>query len=123
GAVSNPSGQPAQDASVACGSETKTSDPHEVPDFPSGCKTSARVVVTATRAPLSFEESGVATTVFTPKDFEPARGAFIQNLLRDVPGLSVVQTGRIGGITSVFARGGESDSALVLLDGVPVTEP
>ncbi|MBZ5676569.1 MAG: TonB-dependent receptor [Acidobacteriia bacterium] len=123
GAVSQPSGQPAEDAPVACGSETKTSDPHEVPDFPSVCKTSQRVVVTATRAPLSVEESGVATNVFTAKDFEPARGAFVQNLLRDVPGLSVVQTGRSGGITSVFARGGESDSALVLLDGVPVTEP
>ena len=49
---------------------------------------------------------------------------FVQNLLRDVPGLGVVQSGvGNGAITSVFARGGESDSALVLLDGVPVTEP
>jgi len=123
GAESNPSGQPADVAPAACGSETKSTDPHEVPDFPSVCKTSDRVVVTATRAPLAVEESGVATEVFTAKDFEPARGAFVQNLLRDVPGLNVVQTGGNGGITSVFARGGESDSALVLLDGVPVTEP
>jgi vitamin B12 transporter len=123
GAVSDPSGQPAGSAKVSCGSETKTADPHEAADFPSVCKTSDRVVVTATRAPLAVEESGVATDVFTSKDFEPARGAFVQNLLRDVPGLSVVQTGRNGGITSVFARGGESDSALVLLDGIPVTEP
>ena len=54
---------------------------------------SDRVVVTATRAPLAVEESGVATDVFTAKDFEPARGAFVQNLLRDVPGVDVVQTG------------------------------
>ena len=87
------------------------------------CKTSESVVVTATRAPLAVEESGVAADVFTAKDFEPARGAFVQNLLRDVPGLSVVQSGSNGAITSVFARGGESDAALVLLDGVPVTEP
>jgi vitamin B12 transporter len=121
--VSNPGGQPAEGAKVACDSETKTSDPHEVPDFPRVCKTSDRVVVTATGAPLQVEDSGVAANVFTAKDFEPARGAFVQNLLRDVPGLSVVQTGRNGGITSVFARGGESDSALVLLDSIPVTEP
>ncbi len=84
---------------------------------------SDRVVVTATGAPVPVEDAGVATDVFTAKDFEPVRGAFVQNLLRDVPGLSVVQTGRRGGITSVFARGGESDSALVLLDGIPLTEP
>jgi outer membrane cobalamin receptor len=84
---------------------------------------SDRVVVTATGAPVAVEESGVATDVFIAKDFEPARGAFVHNLLRDVPGLSVIQTGRNGGLTSVFTRGGESDSALVLLDGVPVTEP
>ncbi len=84
---------------------------------------SDRVVVTATRAALPVDESGVAADVFTAKDFEPARGAFVQNLLRDVPGIDVVQTGRNGGLTSVFARGGESDSALVLLDGVPITEP
>ena len=110
-------------AQVACGSETKTSDARQASDFPSVCKTTDRVVVTATRAPLAVEESGVATDVFTAKDFEPARGSFVQNLLRGVPGLSVVQTGRNGGLTSVFTRGGESDSALVLLDGVPVTEP
>ena len=84
---------------------------------------SDRVVVTATGAPVPVEDAGVAADVFTAKDFEPVRGAFVQNLLRDVPGLSVVQTGRNGGITSVFARGGESDSALVLLDGIPLTEP
>jgi vitamin B12 transporter len=123
GAVPDPKGQPAGGAQVACGSETKTSDAHQSSDFPSVCKTSDRVVVTATRAPLAVEESGVATDVFTAKDFEPARGSFVQNLLRGVPGLSVVQTGRNGGLTSVFTRGGESDSALVLLDGVPVTEP
>jgi len=123
GAVPDPKGPPAESAQAVCGSETKTSDAREVSDFPRTCKTSDRVVVTATRAPLAVEESGVATDVFTAKDFEPARGTFVQNLLRGVPGINVVQTGRNGGLTSVFTRGGESDSALVLLDGVPVTEP
>jgi len=123
GTSSDPTGQPAAGAQVVCGSETNTTDPHEVSDFPRVCKTSDRVVVTATRAPLAVEESGVATDVFIARDFEPARGVFVLNLLRDVPGLSVVQSGRNGALTSVFSRGGESDSALVLLDGIPVTEP
>ena len=36
-----------------------------------------------------------------------------------MPGFSVVQSGRIGGLTSLFPRGGESDYTLVLIDGVP----
>jgi vitamin B12 transporter len=152
GVVSDPTGRPVEGAQVACGSGTKVTDEHGVFDFPRPCQAtitkpgfadqhvalsesgdnsvklelaaaSDRVVVTATRAPVPVEDAGVAADVFTAKDFEPARGAFVQNLLRDVPGLSVVQSGRIGGITSLFARGGDSDSALVLLDGIPLTEP
>jgi vitamin B12 transporter len=152
GIVSDPSGRPVEGAQIACGSEVKTTDSHGNFDLSAACEAvitkpgftakkvalseagensvkldlataSDRVVVTATGAPVAVEESGVATDVFTAKDFEPARGAFVQNLLRDVPGLSVVQTGRNGALTSVFARGGESDSALILLDGIPVTEP
>jgi outer membrane cobalamin receptor len=152
GTVSDPSGRPVEGAQVACGAETKSTDAHGSFDFPRACEAtvtkagfaekrialsesgdtavklelaaaSDRIVVTATRAALPVEDAGVATDIFTAKDFEPARGNFVQDLLRDVPGLNVVQTGRNGGITSVFARGGESDSALVLLDGVPVTEP
>jgi outer membrane cobalamin receptor len=85
--------------------------------------TSDRVVVTATGAPVALEEAGVAADVFTARDFEARQFPFLQNVLRDVAGLNVVQTGRNGGITSLFARGGTSNSSLVLLDGIPITEP
>jgi len=152
GIVSDPSGRPVEGAQVVCGADTRTTDARGNFDLPSACEAtitkpgfaekrltlsesgdnpvtlqlataSDRVVVTATGAPLSVEDAGVATTIFTAKDFAPARGAFVQNLLRDTPGLTVIQTGRNGGLTSVFARGGESDSSLVLLDGIPLTEP
>jgi vitamin B12 transporter len=84
---------------------------------------SDRVVVTATGAPIALEEAGVAADVFTARDFEARQFPFLQDILRDVAGLSVVQTGRNGGITSLFARGGDSNTSLVLLDGVPLTEP
>ena len=35
------------------------------------------------------------------------------------PGMSVVRTGSVGALTSVFPRGGESDYSLVLIDDVP----
>ncbi len=84
---------------------------------------SDRVVVTATGSPVALEEAGVAADVFTAQDFKKRQYPFLQDVLRDVPGLSVVQTGNNGGITSLFARGGGSNAALVLLDGVPLTEP
>ncbi|MBA3672310.1 MAG: TonB-dependent receptor, partial [Gemmatimonadaceae bacterium] len=42
--------------------------------------------------------------------------------LRQVPGLSIVQTGSYGGTTSLFIRGGESKYAKVLVDGIPVND-
>ena len=84
---------------------------------------SDRVVVTATGAPLALEEAGVAATVFTSADFSAPHAPFVEDLLRDVPGLNIVQTGQSGALTSLFARGGDYDATLVLLDGVPITEP
>src|SRR5579863_482913 len=85
--------------------------------------TSERVVVTATGAPLTLEEAGVAATVFTSADFSAPHAPFVEDLLRDVPGLNIVQTGQSGAVTTLFVRGGNSDTSLVLLDGVPITEP
>jgi vitamin B12 transporter len=85
--------------------------------------TSDRVIVTATGAPLALDEAGVAATVFTSADFQAPHAPFVEDLLRDVPGLNIVQTGQNGALTTLFARGGDSDATLVLLDGVPITEP
>jgi outer membrane cobalamin receptor len=84
---------------------------------------SDRVLVSAAGAPVAVEEAGVAATVFTARDFEARQFPFVQDVLREVPGLNVVQTGSTGGIVSVFARGSNSNNATVLLDGVPVNEP
>jgi vitamin B12 transporter len=84
---------------------------------------SDQVTVSATGVPLALDEAGVSASIFTAKDFEIWRGASVQNLLRDVPGLSVVQTGQNGGVVSTFVRGGGSSATQILLDGVPLTEP
>ena len=42
--------------------------------------------------------------------------------LREVPGLSVVQTGTAGQLTSVFTRGLRSEHTQVLLDGIPINQ-
>ncbi len=82
-----------------------------------------RVLVSATGAPVAADEAGVSSTVFTSRDFAIRQNPFVADYLRDVPGLHVAQTGNNGALTTIFARGGDSSSTLVLLDGVPMTEP
>jgi outer membrane cobalamin receptor len=45
------------------------------------------------------------------------------DLLRQVPGLQVVETGQRGGLTSLYTRGSQRTGTLVLLDGVPLNDP
>lgn len=53
-----------------------------------------------------------------------ARGiTTLQDALRDVPGIQAPRTGSFGGQTSLYVRGGQSDYAQVLVDGVPVNDP
>ena len=78
------------------------------------------LVVTASgdaQARASVTES---VSVLTRADVEMTGAAALADVLRFVPGLSVEGSGREGALTSVFARGGESDYNLVMIDGVRV---
>ncbi|MEP7354256.1 MAG: TonB-dependent receptor [Acidobacteriota bacterium] len=82
-----------------------------------------RVVVSATGTPVALEEAGISGDVFTEKDLEVRQYAPVSDLLRDVAGLNVTQAGSNGGVISVFPRGGNSNTTLVMLDGIPLTDP
>ncbi|NIM52075.1 MAG: TonB-dependent receptor [Gemmatimonadales bacterium] len=81
------------------------------------------VVVTATR--LATPRASIAATVTVLDGDElKARGIrYVMDALREVPGLTVVQSGSFGSLTSVFLRGGESDYVKVLVDGAPINDP
>lgn len=83
---------------------------------------SDRMVVSATRTQTSAQESGGSISIITSEDLLRSHQSLISESLRRVPGLTVVQTGGRGGLTSIFVRGGESDYNKVLIDGVPVNE-
>ena len=76
-------------------------------------------------APVPLPESAVATHVTIVDGDELRRRGVIRvvDALREVPGLSVARNGSFGALSSVFFRGGESDHALVLVDGVQVNQP
>jgi vitamin B12 transporter len=81
------------------------------------------VVVTATRTPQRPEEIAASVTVLRGEDLERRQVRMIAEVLREVPGVTVVQTGGPGGTTSVFLRGAGSNQTLVLIDGVKVNSP
>ncbi|MDB4915841.1 MAG: TonB-dependent receptor [Gemmatimonadetes bacterium] len=82
----------------------------------------AAVVVTATRSPLLTGRAPASVSVIGGDDLRREGVTTVLEALRRVPGLSIVQTGANGGVTSLFIRGGESKFAKVLVDGVPVND-
>ena len=81
---------------------------------------SDQMVVTATRTETASGELAGSVTVRASEELTLENQSLTSESLRAVPGLSIAQTGGRGGLTSIFARGGESDYNKVLIDGVPV---
>jgi len=81
-----------------------------------------QVVVTATKTEVPLKNVAASVTVITKEEIEARQATEIPSLLREVPGLNVTQQGSRGSTTTVFARGGESNFNLVLIDGVKVND-
>jgi vitamin B12 transporter len=89
---------------------------------PSNEGESEPVVVTATRTDIPLDQSPATVSVVTSEDIEEKQIERLADALREVPGLSVVQTGAPGQLTSVFTRGLRSEHTQVLLDGIPINQ-
>jgi vitamin B12 transporter len=81
------------------------------------------VVVTATRIATPANQVASAMTVIDASDIELRQQRSLPDVLADVPGLNLVQTGGEGGQTSVFMRGTNSNHVKVLVDGIDVSDP
>ena len=90
---------------------------------PGSSGVATEVVVTAGAVPEDAGTLGVATTVIDRATIERSRAATVADLLRSVPGIDVSQSGGTGGVTSLFLRGANSNSALVLVDGAKLNSP
>lgn len=83
---------------------------------------SQEIVVSATRIETPEEDSPATIDVIRSDDFEIKQTHRVADALREVPGVSVVQSGPPGSLTSVFTRGLRSEHTQVLLDGIPVNQ-
>lgn len=81
------------------------------------------VVVSATRNEITPEQAAVAANVVAGPQLQALNYPMVFDVLRDIPGLQVVQSGRPGSVASLFTRGSNSTQTLVLLDGVPLNDP
>ena len=77
----------------------------------------------ATRIPTPETEVASSITVITAEDIAAKQSQTLPDVLKDVPGLNLVQTGGPGGQTTLFMRGTNSNHTKVLVDGIDVSDP
>ncbi|WP_293712397.1 TonB-dependent receptor, partial [Stenotrophomonas sp. UBA7606] len=73
------------------------------------------VTVTATRTPISIENSVVPVQVIDRAQIDHSQANSLQDLLRGRAGLDFANQGGNGKITSLFLRGSNSNQVLVLV--------
>lgn len=83
-----------------------------------------QVVVTATKYPVKQSQTGKVVIVVTHEELEKAAGKALGEVLSEQAGITV--SGALndpGTNQSIFIRGAGSGRALILIDGVPLTDP
>jgi outer membrane receptor protein involved in Fe transport len=82
----------------------------------------SQVVVSASMSAALVPEIGSSVSLVSGQEISDrgAQNAF--EILRGIPGLEVSQTGRKGGVTGVYIRGGESKYNLIMVDGIAMNE-
>jgi vitamin B12 transporter len=84
---------------------------------------SETVVVTATRTPVTAEESGASVSTLENAQLETMQPIASDDAIRFLPGAVVNSAGQRGGLSSLFVRGGQSTYNKVIVDGVALDNP
>ena len=83
-------------------------------------RTLDRVQVTGNRIAQAAGDAAHSITVLERADIEASRSIDVIDLLGKQTGIDVVRTGGTGSQNSIFIRGGNSNHALILIDGMRV---
>jgi vitamin B12 transporter len=81
------------------------------------------VVVTATRTAITADAALAAVEVIDRAQIEHSGAHSLQELLRGRAGITIVNQGGLGKLSTLFMRGTESDHTLFLIDGIHVGSP
>jgi len=88
-----------------------------------GDETADTIIVTASRIPVPLVAAGSSVSVIDREQIEARQSIFAADILQDVPGVAVSQSGGIGSITQIRVRGAEANQVLVLIDGIEANDP
>ncbi len=80
------------------------------------------MVVTGSHSPISIDEVGSSYTVITEEQIKQRQVSRVADILRDVPGFAVSNSGSVGGQIQIRVRGAEANQLLVLIDGVEAND-
>lgn len=79
-------------------------------------------VTTATRSAQSLEETGSTITSIPGTEIRKKSLTSIKDIIENVPGLHISESGGKGGTSVVRIRGADSRHTLVLIDGIRITD-
>lgn len=81
------------------------------------------LVIEGVRTPITLAEMPTATTVIDREQLDLRQSFHVVDVLRDVPGVALSQSGPAGSQAQVRLRGAEGNHVLVLIDGIEVNDP
>jgi vitamin B12 transporter len=81
------------------------------------------IVITPTGNETALEQAPGSVTVISGEEIEKRSYSNVAEALENVPGIVVVRSGPRGQITSLFARGANSNHTLVMRDGMVLNDP
>jgi vitamin B12 transporter len=81
------------------------------------------ILVSASLIPIAASRSANAITIIDSEQIKLRAAQSVSDLLRDVPGFAVSQSGSLGALSEIRVRGGESNHMVVLVDGIEVMDP
>ncbi len=95
----------------------------EKPEDTTDKNPSYQITITADRLEESVTQTSDSVSVITRDEIETHQWHYVLDALRQVPGVSIVQSGSPGKVTSLFLRGAGSAQVLVFIDGIPINNP
>ena len=81
------------------------------------------VIITGSATPVEYQKLGQTLTVVSGELIEDQGYTYIADVLRQVPGVAVSQSGGPGALTQIRTRGSEGNHTLALLDGIDISSP
>jgi vitamin B12 transporter len=103
---------------VACNTAVGATNPSQT----ASSQTMTTITVTASRTPISIDETASAISILSKQEIQQRNANSIADLLREIPGFAVSQQGSRGAVTQIRVRGAEANQVLVLIDGIEAND-